>query len=130
MPQFGPSSTIDDVFDGTLYQEKMAHFKLREADIYFSLSISTDGVQVFKSSTKSMWPVWLRINELPPSIRYLEIFDIRQGVAVILRFYSKYKILAGQWVGKRKPPMLWFLKPCANELNELAVDGLSFYELE
>ena len=28
-----------------------------------------DGVQLFKSSKVSMWPIWLVINELPPALR-------------------------------------------------------------
>ena len=40
------------------------------ADLHLSLSPSTYGVQIFKLSTVTMWPVWIRINELPPSIRF------------------------------------------------------------
>ena len=32
--------------------------------------MNTDGVAVFKSSKKSLWPIWLVINELPPNERY------------------------------------------------------------
>ena len=65
------SNTVRDIFDGKNYQENMKRLKQASAssDLLLTLSLSTDGVKIFKSSAKSMWPIWLRINELPPSIR-------------------------------------------------------------
>ena len=34
-----------------------------------SLLMNTDGVSLFKLSEKSLWPVWLVVNELPPAER-------------------------------------------------------------
>lgn len=34
-----------------------------------TLVMNTDGVQLFKSSTVSMWPIWIMINELPVTLR-------------------------------------------------------------
>ena len=38
-----------------------------------SLLVNTDGVSIFRSSKCSLWPIWLVINELPPSQRYAQI---------------------------------------------------------
>ena len=35
-----------------------------------SLVCNTDGARIFKSPKYAIWPVWLAINELPPSQRY------------------------------------------------------------
>lgn len=34
-----------------------------------SFMINTDGVALFRSSNKDIWPIFLTINELPPSVR-------------------------------------------------------------
>ena len=43
--------SLNDVFDGRAYCEKMRLFAQETADLHLSLSLSTDGVQIFKSST-------------------------------------------------------------------------------
>ena len=57
---------LQDVFDGKGYMKHKA-FLSEKANI--SLTINTDGTDVFRSSTASMYPVWLTINELPPLVR-------------------------------------------------------------
>ena len=59
------SGDILDVYCGKEYQK---HSFLRSPD-NISLTLNTDGVAVFRSSKCSLWPVWLVINELPPSER-------------------------------------------------------------
>ena len=61
--------SLRDIFDGQLYLEKKNEQRRNGADIQLSLTLSTDGVRLFKSSSLSMWPLWIRINDLPPSIR-------------------------------------------------------------
>ena len=41
-----------------------------------SLLLNTDGVQLFHSSTTSLWPIWISINELPPNVRYTSMHGI------------------------------------------------------
>lgn len=53
---------ICDVYDGHLYR-KHVRFLSNPANV--SLMINTDGVAVFKSSSTSLWPIWVVINELP-----------------------------------------------------------------
>ena len=60
---------ICDVYDGKLYRSMAQHLLNNENPANVSLLINTDGVQIFKSSKYSLWPIWLLINELPPSER-------------------------------------------------------------
>lgn len=39
-------------------------------ELHISLQFNTDGVQIFKSSKYSVWPLYFVINELPPLLRY------------------------------------------------------------
>jgi len=59
---------ITDVYDGAAYK-KHASFLAHPTNVSFILN--TDGVAVFRSSTRSLWPVWLVINELPKQLRYV-----------------------------------------------------------
>lgn len=36
-----------------------------------TFKLNTDGISVFNSSTKDLWPIILQINELPPSMRFV-----------------------------------------------------------
>ena len=59
------TNNIQDVYDGKEY--KRNGFPKGVGDISFI--VNTDGVAVFRSSKKALWPVWLVINELPPTER-------------------------------------------------------------
>ena len=59
-------SDIRDVLDGDEYR-KHSSFLSEPGNV--TLLLNTDGVSMFKSSTISLWPIWLAINELPPHIR-------------------------------------------------------------
>ncbi len=60
-----------------------------------ALSLSTDGVPLFKSSKISLWPVFLVILNLPREIR----------------MNAENIILCGLWVGPCKPLMSVLLQP-------------------
>ena len=62
------SSNIEDVYDGTIYK-RLGILKDKHA---LSFKHNTDGISVFRSSGKDVWPVYLQINELPPLMRYNE----------------------------------------------------------
>jgi len=50
----------------------MAGNNVKHKDFWVSKKMSscnTDGVAVFRSSTTSLWPVWLAVNELPKEVR-------------------------------------------------------------
>ena len=66
--------TIQDIYDGEEYSKFTGPggFLSSHHPANVSLLINTDGVQLFRSSvTSSMWPIWLVINELPASVRYM-----------------------------------------------------------
>ena len=60
------SPDLRDVLDGREYR-KHEDFLSEPGNV--SLLLNTDGVNLFKSSTISLWPIWLVINELPPHVR-------------------------------------------------------------
>ena len=63
------SSVICDIRDGKKYQESATQGTI-------TLTMNTDGVQLFKSSAVSTWPVWVIINELPMSMKYARKCDV------------------------------------------------------
>jgi hypothetical protein len=98
------SGNICDVYDGLQYK-KWKNFLNEPANVSFL--VNTDGVAIFRSSKFSIWPVWIVINELPKSQRFLR----------------KNMLLAGIWYSKVKPTMTTFLKPIIEEINELYTHG-------
>ncbi|XP_049519252.1 uncharacterized protein LOC125943785 [Dermacentor silvarum] len=98
-----PGEPITDIVDGFLYQEQVDS----TSRFNFSLLWNTDGVQVFKSSVKSLWPVHCVIPELPPLLR------------------KKFQILTLLWFST-KPLMNTFLRPFCSELQDLASHGLTW----
>ena len=63
-------NVIRDVYDGIGYKQHASTFLSQDHPANLSLVCNTDGVRIFKSSKYAIWPVWLAINELPPSQRY------------------------------------------------------------
>lgn len=74
------------------------------------LILCSDGVQLFKSSNQSFWPVLLAVTSLPPGIR----------------MNAENLILAGVWQGPVKPPMKVILDPVIEKLQRLQVRGVPF----
>lgn len=81
---------INDISDGYILSSLNQQNPL---DIKLSLLMNTDGVQVFKSSTESLWPIQLICNFLPPN----------------LRFNKNNIIVCGLYLGKGKPDIMSFL---------------------
>lgn len=82
---------VKDIVDSFRYQEQPAH----SSRFNFSLLQNIDVVQVFKSSTKSLWPVHCIIPELPPLVR--KIFQILTflwfGVKLMINIFAKHFVL-------------------------------------
>lgn len=98
---------IEELFDGKLYHNSFVkEFLSNQNNVSFTWY--TDGVQVFKSSKTSIWPIYLRINELPYKFR------IRK----------ENTILAGLWYGVEKPSPNLFFSSLRPEL-ELLYRGVS-----
>ena len=60
---------INDVYDGEGYQK---HALYLSHPAHVSLLLNTDGVALYRSSKVSIWPVWAVVNELPPTLRYID----------------------------------------------------------
>jgi hypothetical protein len=60
---------IEDVYDGQLYQSKYGQGGFLSQQNNISLKINTDGVAIFHSSQFGIWPLFMLINELPPTLR-------------------------------------------------------------
>ncbi|XP_046408556.1 uncharacterized protein LOC124173087 [Ischnura elegans] len=62
------SSTLENVTHGSLYNQ----FKHVLSGVFdFTVMLYTDGMQLYKSTKLSVWPILFVINELPYHIRYL-----------------------------------------------------------
>lgn len=72
-----------------------------------SCQINTDGVSLFKSGVKQLWPVFMCINEMS--------FKKRR----------KNTVLVALWFGA-KPKFTTFLKPLIDQCNELQSKGLTW----
>ena len=81
-------------------------FSYRE---HLAFSLNTDGVPLFKSSSVSIWPVYLVVNNLPPDIRV----------------NSENVILCALWCGPQKPPCHPLLKPLMEFFKTLTTVGIS-----
>lgn len=60
------TDSLRDVTDGWEY---MHHREFLSKQEHVSLLLNTDGVSLFRSSTVSLWPIWLAVNELPSHTR-------------------------------------------------------------
>lgn len=94
-------NNIEDIYDGEIYKEAERSFLTSDTDLTFTWN--TDGLQVFKSTSYSMWPWYLVVNELPPEKRYL----------------SENMLIAGIWGSVVKPHPNIYLKKIYNELSNL-----------
>ena len=76
------NNCIEDVHDGIMYRKVVP----KESNvIHLTYNANTDGANIFNSSKRSLWPLQISINELPPSIRFKNI------------------ILAALWITSREP---------------------------
>lgn len=98
------SENLSDIHDGQIYQRKPTSNGRYE----LTLTLNTDGVQVFKSKNKSLWPIQMVCNELEPEKRFL----------------TKNIIVTGLWYQEAHPPMKLLLKPLMKEVNDLKASGL------
>ncbi|XP_072159280.1 uncharacterized protein [Bemisia tabaci] len=82
---------------------------LRDEDI--TLSVNTDGAQVFMSGRQSLYPLQCRINEMSPKDRF--------SVANM--------IICALWFGRGKINMTTYLTPFVLELQKLGKEGMQWY---
>lgn len=94
-----------DVVNGQAYKELRKDKIIGDNDI--TIQWNTDGVNFFKSSKCSMWPILVTINELNYRTRKNNV------------------ILCGLWYGRKKPCMNMYLEPFIEELDMLEQEGMS-----
>ena len=93
---------LADVYDGKMYKRQV------DIDNVITYTFNTDGCQSAKSSRTSVWPLYVKINELPVNMRF------------------EHCLLLGLWVQKKKPDMKTFLRPFLKNANRLATKGLKW----
>ena len=99
-----------DIVTGDGYRDHRIRDFLRNEN-NFSLSFSTDGIQVFNSSSASLWPIFCTVNECN------------------FKWKSKHSILQGLWFGK-KPKQKTFLRPFVLEARRLFSKGFAWVDKE
>lgn len=91
---------IEDVYDSEGYK------KLALGPVDFSMVLNTDGCKIRKGAKLEIYPVFLRLNELPPELR------------------QKHMFLAALYVDTKEPKMTCLLNPVVNHLNKLSETGV------
>ena len=100
---------LRDVWDGEALRPLCAAGRFFSDRFSLALSLSTDGVPLFKSSSISLWPVYLVILNLPPKIRV----------------NAENIVLCAVWIGPRKPLMDLLLDPVCCYLERLSTAGIT-----
>ena len=98
---------ITDINDGEEYRNLLQSGFLHDP-ANLTCVFNTDGINLYSSSRVELWPIFLAINELPPS----------------LRFSRKNVILAGIWQGKGKPPFQAYMSAFSEMMNDLYHNGV------
>lgn len=104
----GRDEQLRDVWDGSALRPLSAPGRFFSDKHNLALSLSTDGVPLYKSSPVSLWPVYLVILNLPANIR----------------MNSENVILCGLWVGPRKPIIHYLLDPIVKTIRKLSTIGV------
>ena len=74
--------SISDIYDGEKYREFVNSLNESDRHSYAATVFNTDGAPLFKSSSYSIWHIFLMVNEVEYHVR------------------SKELVLAGLWLGK------------------------------
>lgn len=98
-------TALEDIYDGAEYKKHFDNGNILSCPYNFSYSFNTDGVPMGKSCGKTIWPIYITINELPPKER------------------NKYVLLAGLYVGNKDPNQNIFLQPFIKQANKLSLHG-------
>lgn len=98
--------TYEDIYDGKEYRKFVETLSDLDKRGYATVTFNTDGSPVFESSTCSIWPIQLQINELPIDVR------------------TNHLIVYALWFGKKKPDINVFFKPFTKYMNKLGKSGI------
>ncbi|KAK3916442.1 Halomucin, partial [Frankliniella fusca] len=94
------ATAIEDVYDSEGYK----NLNLGPFDL--SGVLNTDGCKIRKGAKLDIYPVFVRLNELPPELR------------------QKYIFLSALYVDTKEPKMTSLLYPVVNQLNSLSETGV------
>lgn len=101
---------IQDIQDRKKYKDLQRPGGFLSVPENTGLIMCSDGVQLFKSSQHSFWPILLAVTSLPPGIR----------------MNAENLILAGIWQGPSKPLMKIILAPVLKKIRSLHDKGIAF----
>lgn len=95
--------------DNMINDISKAKFVTETQDKNYTISFNLDGIATFKSNIKkSLWPIIITINDLPPKLRFL----------------NKNCIIAGLWLDIGDPVMDIFLRPFCEYMQILSKTGV------
>ncbi|KAJ1520379.1 hypothetical protein ONE63_003514 [Megalurothrips usitatus] len=104
--------SMEDIYDGLVYQQ---HAKpgggVLHSKYNFSYNFFTDGCPYGKNSSKTIWPIYVSFNELPPHLR------------------GTYICIAGLYVGEKDPNLSVFLQPFVEQANKLSTTGVKWFHM-
>lgn len=101
-------TALEDIYDGAEYRKFFDNGNVLSHMFNFSYSFNTDGIPMGKSCGKTIWPIYITLNELPPNER------------------SKHVLLAGLYIGKKDPNQNMFLQPFVEQANKLSLHGFNW----
>lgn len=99
---------ISDILNAEVCKNLKSGGNFLDSEHNLSLIFNTDGIPLYQSSGISLWPVYLAINELPPS----------------MRFSRKNMILWGVWQARGKPVFQTFFQPFIKHMVQLKETGV------
>ena len=105
----GKTTNIEDIIDGKNFTRFFMEGGFLRNRYHLAFQMNTDGVALFRSSTFSIWPVYMIICDLPPKLRYTR----------------KCRIFAGLWFGYTKPIFATFMQCFTEIMHQLYRDGVS-----
>ena len=97
-----------DIQDGSGFRKIQHEYGTLTSPESLGMILFTDGVPLWKSSSQSLWPIYLAVANLPPNIR----------------MRKDNLLLSAVWVGKGKPKMEQLLRPTLAMLKQLERDGV------
>lgn len=100
------SNNLCDIYDGSMYNVYTKKYANASDDI-LPLGFNVDGVQVYRSGKKSVWPAMIVQNYLPPNIRYKP-----ENIILVALFYGQ------------KPNMERYLSPLIEQTEKLLAEGI------
>ena len=103
------SSILTDIWDGAGFRINTNYKNFFSLPGRIAVSMCTDGIPLFKSSSVTLWPIYLVLLNLSANIR----------------MNAENVILCGLWVGPVKPSMSELLKPVVAKVQQFFSKGLT-----